>query len=97
MRDEFEKLLFDINECLEVRLDPTDLRCIFNKWWPNINKEVVKVFTDPRLHAEGPRKRDQRDLIEEILRRVQSIQGVLEEIFPGKQLEASQDLHFARY
>ena len=86
-RDEFEKLLSDINEGLESKLESGDLKVIFNKWWPDVDEEVVKVLADPKLHAENPRKREQLDVIEEILRRVRSIQRGLEENLPAEQLE----------
>ena len=80
-RDEFEKLLLDINERLESKLESADLRVIFNKWWPDIDEEVVKVLADPQLHATNPQKRDQADMVEELLMRVRSIQRTVEEKF----------------
>ena len=74
----FQKLLFDMNDLLERRLERTSLQMIFDKWWGDLDREVTAALADPGLGVRTAHKRDQADLLEELLLRVRNIQRVLE-------------------
>jgi len=77
-RGEFQKLLFDMNELLDGSLDKPNLQMIFDKWWPDLDEEVTAALADPELEAAIEHKRDQSDVLEELLLRVRNIQRALE-------------------
>ncbi len=83
-RGEFQKLLFDMNHLLEKGLEETNLQMIFDKWWPDLDKEVTAALTDPKLDAPTKHKRDQSDLLEELLLRIRNIQRALEAGSPAE-------------
>jgi hypothetical protein len=80
-REGFQKLLFDINDLLERRLDPTSLQLIYDKWWGDLDREVTAALADPQLEEPTEHKRDHSDLLEELLLRVRNIQRVMEHAF----------------
>lgn len=82
-REEFQKLLFDMNELLDESLEEPNLQMIFDKWWPDLNEEVTAALADPKLDAPIEHKRDQSDVLEELLLRVRNIQRSLESGSPA--------------
>lgn len=77
-REEFQKLLSDMNALLEGSLEKANLQMIFDKWWPDLDEEVTAALADPELDAPIEHKRDQSDVLEELLLRVRNIQRSLE-------------------
>jgi hypothetical protein len=77
-RLEFQKLIFDMNALLENRLESTSLQNIIDKWWPDLEEEVTAALSDPNLVTSAEHKRDQSDLLEELLLRVRQIQRIFE-------------------
>lgn len=77
-RAEFQKLIFDMNALLDNPLETASLQKIIDKWWPDLEDEVTAALSDPELAATAECKRDQSDLLEELLLRVRQIQRVLE-------------------
>ena len=84
-RGEFQKLMFDMNDLLDSRIDKSSLQMIVEKWWPDLDAEVTAALADPELAAPTKHKRDQSDLMEELLLRVRNIQRVLEAKSPRDQ------------
>jgi hypothetical protein len=77
-RAEFQKLLFDMNELIDGSLDKANLQMIVDKWWPDLEEEVTAALADPALDAPIEHKRDQSDMLEELLLLVRNIQRSLE-------------------
>lgn len=77
-REEFQKLLFDMNDLLDRSIEKVNLQMIFDKWWPDLEQEVIVALADPKLDAPIAYKRDQSEVLEELLVRVRSIQRALE-------------------
>ena len=88
-RAEFQKLVFDMNALLDNRLETASLQKTIDKWWPDLEEEVTAALRDPNLAAPAEHKRDQSDLLEELLLRVRQIQRVLE---VGQAPESVEDL-----
>lgn len=84
-RGEFQKLIFDMNDLLDNRIDESSLQMIVEKWWPDLDSEVTAALADPALTAPTTHKRDQSDLMEELLLRVRNIQRALEAESPRDQ------------
>jgi hypothetical protein len=78
-KDDFWHLLGDLNRRLDRSLDPSNLQAIFDKWWPDLEKEVGLALTDPGLGAPVERKRDPSELLEELLVRVRSVERTLQQ------------------
>jgi hypothetical protein len=51
---------------------------IFDKWWVDLEQEVTTALSDPQLEAPPEHRRDQADLLEELLLRTRDIQQALE-------------------
>src|ERR1041385_1538655 len=77
-RDGFQKLLFDMNDLLERPIEPANLQMIFDKWWVDLEQDVTTALSDPQLEAPPEHRRDQADLLEELLLRTRDIQQALE-------------------
>jgi hypothetical protein len=74
VREEFSLLLRDINERLSAPLKDDQLRLVLEKWWPDLEAEYKEILA--RRPQEDPRSkgREDRDLLEEILERVRSLE-----------------------
>lgn len=77
-RDGLQKLLFDMNALLERPLEPASLQLRFDKWWGDLDREVAAALADPHLSKSAGHKREQADILEELLLRVRNIQQALE-------------------
>lgn len=73
-KEECLKLLTSINRALgELGLDQTVLAGVFERWWPDLEQRIKKALaTSPGQPV--PKKRSERDMLEEVLERVRRIQ-----------------------
>lgn len=78
-KDELGALLLDVNEKLERQLDNQQLTMIFNKWWPDIDRECQAVLLRSHPKAHNIPHRDQSEILSEILMKVRSIERTLEQ------------------
>jgi len=67
LKEDFKKLLVTINSMAnDSMLDSAVLDKIFEKWWPELEAEVSSILQAGEKPG-SPHKRDQREMIEEIL------------------------------
>jgi hypothetical protein len=78
-KDELGALLLDVNEKLERHLDNQQLTMIFNKWWPDIERECKAVSLRSHSKTRDIPHRDQSEILSEILMKVRSIERTLEQ------------------
>jgi len=77
-RDGFQKLLIDLNDLAAEHVERASLLRIFEKWWPDLERQVTIVLDDPARGLKTRQRREQGDLLEELLVRVRNIQSTLE-------------------
>lgn len=66
-KDEFKKLLESINNsCNETKLDQKSLDETFDMWWPKLEEKIKEILTQDNSNSK-PKKRAERDILEEIL------------------------------
>lgn len=71
-RDDFQHLITDVNKLLQPPLQADHLALIFEKWWPDLESGYAAVQSNP---APGhPEKRSQKDILDEVLARVRSLE-----------------------
>lgn len=83
--EDFRKLIFDINALLNAPIEITNLQRIIEKWWPDLEEEVTAALADPELAKPSEHKRDQSDVLEELLLRTRSIQRILDSRSPDER------------
>ncbi len=73
-KDECLKLIKALNAALDARaLEPAVLMNVFEKWWPDLEERVQKAMEIPTA-AVNPNKRSDRELLEEVLVRIRSLE-----------------------
>jgi len=73
-KDECFKLLTSINRSLGERgLDQAVLHGVFERWWPDLEQGFQSALSTPSKQPV-PRRRSDRDMLEEVLERVRSLQ-----------------------
>lgn len=77
-KDDLLQLVKNLNGILAVedRMSDAHVEKAFEKWWPDLENELKKLPPDESTH--GPR-REQRDLLEEVLQKVREISNRLQE------------------
>lgn len=66
-KEEFKKLIESINiSCNETKLEQKNLDETFEMWWPKLDEKVKEILNQDKSGTK-PKKRDTRDMIEEIL------------------------------
>lgn len=66
-KEEIKKLLESINNsCNESKLEQKSLDETFDMWWPKLEDEINKTLKEATITAK-PKKRTDRDILEEIL------------------------------
>lgn len=66
-KDDFKKLVESINNsCNESKLDQNSLDETFDMWWPKLDKKIKEILNQDKTGLK-PTRRDQRDILEEIL------------------------------
>lgn len=78
-KEELGALLLDVNEKLERQLDNQQLTMIFNKWWPDIDRECQAALRQSHPKAHNIPHRDESEILNEILMKVRSIERTLEQ------------------
>lgn len=73
----FFALLRDINTKLQKPLDPTQLELVFDKWWPDVDREYQDALKSCVAESYIP-PRDERDILEEILGRIRFIEKTVQ-------------------
>jgi hypothetical protein len=73
----FFALLRDINTKLQKPLDPTQLELVFDKWWPDVDREYQDALKSCVAESYVP-PRDERDILEEILGRIRFIEKTVQ-------------------
>lgn len=75
--NDFRALIKDINQKLPTPLGEGQLEIIFQKWWPDIEQAYQEAVQKCGSDAEQGHKREPRDILEELLTRVRSIERSL--------------------
>lgn len=70
-KEEFKKLMSSINACSEKRLEDKNFDETFEVWWPKLDAKIGQILTEEDAMTK-PQKRDQQDILEEILELVRS-------------------------
>lgn len=66
-KDDFKKLVESINNsCNDSKLDQKSLDETFDMWWPKLDEKIKEILKQDKTGTK-PTKRDQRDILEEIL------------------------------
>ncbi|MGA3052263.1 MAG: hypothetical protein ABSE00_10160 [Chitinispirillaceae bacterium] len=66
-KDDFKKLMASINkEAGDTKLDSQTLDSVFDKWWPDLDKEINSILERNKTKTKKPFRPD-RELLEEIL------------------------------
>lgn len=73
-REDIHKLLWDINGLLTRPLDALSLDLIFDKWWPDLERDVLSALQSPGLPANSDTRRDPAELLDELILRVRNIE-----------------------
>ena len=69
--DDFQKLICVVNERLgEQKIPEKNLNVIFEKFWPDLEREISHVLESETGGESGPPPRTDREILEEILQRV---------------------------
>jgi TIR domain len=89
-RDEIWLLLRDLNSMLTARMQDEQLQRVFNKWWPDLEQEHQQALVSAQNTPQRPR-RDERDVLDDILLRLRSIERSLE-MGPGSSMPAVSTL-----
>jgi hypothetical protein len=67
IKDDFKKLLMTINSTdTESQLSPDVINNVFEMWWPKLEERVAEILREERS-ITVPKKRTERDILEEIL------------------------------
>ncbi len=92
-KKELRALVRDINGKLPEPLQDQMLDDTFEKWWPDVEKEVENAIKASTVTQRKAIKRDAQDVLEEILLKVRGVEQSFEELrrssAEGKQSEAS--------
>ena len=70
-KNEFKKLMSSINNCSEKRLEDKNFDETFEVWWPHLEDKISQILAEEEVMTT-PQKRDQQDILEEILELVRS-------------------------
>jgi len=70
-KNEFKKLMSSINNCSEKRLEDKNFDETFEVWWPHLEAKISQILAEEEVMTT-PQKRDQQDILEEILELVRS-------------------------
>jgi hypothetical protein len=73
-RRDFYELLRDINHKLANPLASDQLQMVFDKWWPDLERECLAVVQSAQQERSRGPGRDQRDVLDEILSKVRAIE-----------------------
>ncbi len=73
VKEEVYKLICDLNKQLEPSMTETQLKLIFDKWYPDILNDYESATKNRNDPTPSSTQRDDRDLLEEILTRVRGI------------------------
>jgi hypothetical protein len=78
IKTDFRLLVRDLNRLAEQPFSDAQQDSVFQKWWPDIEKEYKDILSrDEREEDKGPR-RDRDEIIEEILVKVRSLERAAE-------------------
>jgi hypothetical protein len=72
-KEEFVALVHDLNRKLELPLDGEQLPLVFEKWWPDPEREYTAVISRKVVNSADAPSRGERDILEEILLRVRDL------------------------
>jgi hypothetical protein len=93
-KEDLAALLRDINAKLAKPLDASQLTLIFEKWWPDLEREY-QASLESAVGKRQPTLRDQRDLLEEMLSRIRIIERAVQDRFSSPTLKDYLDQAFA--
>ena len=67
-KDDIERVVSTMNDKLaDARLDPSVLKIVFEKFWPDLETKIEAVITAKRETRGLPKGREDRELLEEML------------------------------
>ncbi|MCA3372509.1 MAG: toll/interleukin-1 receptor domain-containing protein [Roseomonas sp.] len=67
-KDDIERVVSTMNDKLaDARLDPSVLKTVFEKFWPDLETKIEAVITAKRETRGLPKGREDRELLEEML------------------------------
>lgn len=93
-REDFRKLIGVINDVNDNKIGSKNLDHIFEKWWPELDDKIKSIIDSHKKNtAPAPKKRSERDILEEVLELVRR-QRAIEPNLPIKEAyrEAFRDL-----
>jgi len=73
-KDDFRALLQDMNAKLPNQLGAKQLDMIFEKWWPDIERDSNLAMKRLAAVGGGAPRREQREILEEILTRIRDLE-----------------------
>lgn len=86
---DIKQLVTDINQSLETPLEERQIDLIFGKWWPDLNRDYQAAITTP-VEAHAAPKREQNEVLEEILVRMRTLERKMVEAPLSKSESRSQ-------
>lgn len=95
--DDFQVMLRDLNERLTEPLSEQHLALVFEKWWPDLDRDYTTALASGPI--DSPNKRAESDILEEILLRLRNIEKAVEPEQSGlasKAIAASLELMWRR-
>ncbi|MFH1958310.1 MAG: hypothetical protein ABIJ15_07545 [bacterium] len=66
-KDELRHLLSDLNAKAQPSLQPSQLDLVFDKWWPDLEKNYAHVLSNADAEAASSPRRDESEMLAEIL------------------------------
>ena len=72
-KEEFITLVRDLNRRQEQPLDGEQLALVFDKWWPDLEREYAAVASRSINSSVSLPSRDEREILEEILLRIRDL------------------------
>ena len=94
-RVDVRTLLRDLNKKLEEPLEADQLRLVFDTWWPKLEKAYKACLENSGKAGKERKHRDSRELLEEILTKVRSMEISSLMLLPSQGGEGHQVLQRA--
>lgn len=86
-KNDFRHLLSDVNGRQKKPVEPEQFDILFDTFWPRIHEEYVGIGNQlPKDHVERASKRDDRELLEEIVFRIRGMERFAMRGFPFEDI-----------
>lgn len=74
IESEIRKLIQDLNSCLDNKLSDSQLDLLYNKFWPDMEREYNGLVSEYKKSNDRPAKRNTHELVEETLSRIRTLE-----------------------